>query len=130
MLAMAAALKGDIERLSHSLSQRWPEVRARLKSKDCPIHGSTECKRRQCPVQISDIHTTYQLARESPESGKGELTPEDSDLGELPEVEPGVTSFLTRSVESSEEEGPPLEPPVGELCKWVTWKAKMTETPD
>ena len=45
-LAMAAALKGKIERLSHPLSQRWPEVRARLKSKDHQTHGSTEHKRR------------------------------------------------------------------------------------
>ena len=59
-----------------------------------------------------------------------ELTPEDSDLGEPPELEPGVTSFLTRLVESSEEEGSPPEPPVGELHEWVMWKAEATETPD
>ena len=130
VLAVAAALKGEIERLSHPLSQRQLEVRVRLKSKDHWIHGSTEHKRRQCQVQFSNIHTTYQLARESLESGKGEPTPEDSDLGKPLELEPGVTSFLTRSAENSEEEGPPLEPPVGELCKWLTWKAEMTETPD
>ena len=130
VLAMAAALEGETERLSHPLSQRWLEVRARSKSKDCQTHGSMECKRRQCQVQFSDINTTYQLAKESLESSKGEPTPEDSDLGKPPELESGVTSFLTKSAESSEEEGPPLEPPVGELHKWVTWKAKMTETPD
>ena len=42
-----------------------------------------------------------------------ELTAEDLDLGKSPELEPGVTSFLTRSVESSEEEESPPEPPVG-----------------
>ena len=129
-LAVAAAHKGEIERLSHPLSQRWPEVRVRLKSKDHQMHGSMEHKRRQCQVRFSNIHTTHQLARESPESGKGELTPADSSLGEPPELEPGVTSFLTGLAESSEEEGPPLEPPVGELHEWVTWKAEMTKTPD
>ena len=130
LLAMAAALEGEIKRLSNPLSWRWLEVRARLESKDCQTYGSTECKKRQCQVQFSDTHATYQLARKSPESGEGELTPEDSDLGKPPELEPGVTSFLTKLAESSEEEGPPLEPPVGELCEWVTWKAKMTEIPD
>ena len=64
-------------------------------------------------------------------SGEEEPTTEDSDLTKLPELEPGViTSFLTRLVESSEEEGSPPEPPVGELCEWVMWKAEATETPD
>ena len=94
------------------------------------MHGFMECKKRQCQVWFSDTHTTYQIARENMGSGKGEPTPEDSDLGEPPELEPGATSFLTRSVESSEEEGPPSEPPVGELHEWVTWKAKVAKTPD
>ena len=46
VLAMAAALEGEIERLSHPLSQRQPAVRARSRSKDCQTHGSTECKKR------------------------------------------------------------------------------------
>ena len=129
-LAMAALLKEEIERLSCPLSQKHPEFRARSKSKDHQMHGSTECKKRHHQVRFSDTHTTHQLAREDTGSGEGELTPEDLHLGELPEVEPGVTSFLTGSVESLEEEGPPPEPPVGEVCEWVMWKAEMTETPD
>ena len=66
VLAAAAALEGEIERLSHPLSQRQPEVRARSKSKDCQMHGSMEHKRRQCQEQFSNTHTTYQLARENP----------------------------------------------------------------
>ena len=58
------------------------------------------------------------------------MTVEDLDLGEPLELEPGVTSFLRGSADSLEEEGPPPEPPVGELCKWMMWKAEMTETPD
>ena len=129
-LAAAAALEGEIERLSHPLSWRQPEVRVRSKSKDHWMHGSTECKKRWHQVWFSDTHTTYQLARENMGSGKEELTPEDSDLGKPPELEPGATSFLTRSAERSEEEGPPPEPPVGELLEWVTWEARATDTPD
>ena len=58
------------------------------------------------------------------------MTANDLELGELPELELGVTSFLRGSMESSEEEGPPPELPVWELCKWVMWKAEMTKTPD
>ena len=46
VLAMGAALKGEIEMLSHPISQRQLEVRARSKSKDHQMHGSMECKRR------------------------------------------------------------------------------------
>ena len=106
-LAMAPALEREIERLNHPLSWRQPEVRARLKSKDCWMHGSTECKRRWCQVRFSNIHTTNQLAWESPESGKGELTPENSELGKLLELEPGVTSFLTGSVGELRGRGTP-----------------------
>ena len=58
------------------------------------------------------------------------MTTEDLDLGEPPELEPWVTSFLRGSAESLEEEGPPPEPSISELCKWVMWKAEMTKTPD
>ena len=44
-------------------------------------------------MQFSYSPTTYQPPRESLESSEGELTPEDSDLVEPPELEPGGTSF-------------------------------------
>ena len=68
--------------------------------------------------------------QENLESNEGEATADDLELGEPPELELGVTSFLRGSMESSEEEGPPPELPVWELHKWVMWKAKTTETPD
>ena len=129
-LATAAALEGEIERLSCPLPQSWPEVRTRLKSRDCWMHGATESKRRHCQVHFTNSPTPYHLPRDSPESGKGKPTLEDSDLGELLELEPGVTSFLRGSEESLEEEGPPHELPLGEFQEWVTWKAEMTKTPD
>ena len=81
-------------------------------------------------MQFSNSPTPYHSPRNSPESGEGEPTPENSDLGELPELEPGVTPFLRGSAESLGEEGPPPELPLGEFYKWVTWKAEMIETPD
>ena len=59
VLAMAAALEGEIERLSHSLPQSRLEIRARSKSKDCRMHGATEHKRRHCQVQFSNSPTPY-----------------------------------------------------------------------
>ena len=130
-LAAAAALKEEIERLSCPLSQRWLEVRGSYgRSKDCRAYRFTECKRRQHQVSISNTPATHPLAEENMASTGDELAPEDLDLGKPRELEPGVTSFLTRSVESSMEEESPPEPWVGELHKWVMWKAKTTETPD
>ena len=101
VFATAAALEGEIERLSCPLSQRQPVVGgSNGRSKDCRTYGSTECKKRQCKVWFNNTPTTHPLAKENMGSVGEELTPEDSDLGELPELEPGVTSFLTESVES------------------------------
>ena len=130
MLATAAALKGEIERLSHPLLRSLSEVRARSKSRDCQMQGATECKRRHHQVQFTNNPGPCHPPRESPESNEGEVTANNLELGELPELELGVTSFLRGSMESSEEEGPPPEPSVWELHKWVTWKTKATETPD
>ena len=128
-LATAAALEGEIERLSCPLSQRQPEVRGSYgRSKDCRIYRSMECKKRQCQVPFSDTPTTHPLTKENVGSAGEELAPEDLDLGKLLELEPRVTSFLTGSVERSEEEESPPEPPVGELCEWVMWKAEATKT--
>ena len=81
-------------------------------------------------MQFTDNPAPCHPPLESPESGKGKATTDDLELEEPPELEPGVTSFLRGSVESSEEEGPPPEPPVWELHKWVMWKAKTTENSD
>ena len=130
-LATAAALEEEIERLSHPLFQRQPEVRGSYgRSKDCRAYGSTECKKRCHQVSFSDTLTTHPLTKENMGSVGEELAPEDLDLGKPLELEPGITSFLTRSVESSEEEESPPEPPVGELHRWVMWKAEATEIPD
>ena len=70
-LATAAALKGEIERLSFPLPLSQPEVRVRSKSRDCQMHGVTEIKRRHHQVCFTDSLTPYHLPRDSLESGKG-----------------------------------------------------------
>ena len=129
-LATAAALEGEIERLSHPLPQSQPEVRARSKRRDHQTHGAMEHKRRYCQVQFGGSPTPYHSPRKSLESGKGEMTTKDLDLGEPPELELWVTSFLRGSAEILEEDGPPPELPVWELHEWVMWKPEMVETPD
>ena len=130
VMAAAAVLEGEIERLNHPLPWSQLEVRVRSKGRDCQRCGATEHKRRHCQVQFDGNPTPHHPSRKSPEYCKGEMTPKDLDLGEPLELEPGVTSFLRGSVESLEEGGPPPEPPVWELHEWVTWKAETTKIPD
>ena len=83
--ATAATLKGEIERLSHPLSWRWPEARGSYgRSRDCRVYRSMECKKRWCQVSFSDTPTTHPLTKENVGSAGEELAPEDLDLGELP----------------------------------------------
>ena len=60
------------------------------------------------------------------------MATKDPDLEEPPELGLEVTCFLRGSAKNSEQEeekAPSPKPPVKELCKWVTWKAKACETP-
>ena len=119
-LAAAAALEGEIERLNFPLSWRWLEARGSYeRSRDCRVYRPMECKKRWQQVSFSNTPTTHPSTKENVGSAGWELAPEDPDLGELLELEPWVTSFLTGSVESSKEEESPPEPPVGELHEWV-----------
>ena len=89
-----------------------------------------ECKRRHHQVQFTNNPAPCHPPPGSPESGEGKVTTDDLELGELPELELGVTSFLRGSAENSEEEGPPPELAVWNLHEWMMWKAETTETPD
>ena len=131
VLATAAALRGEIERLSHPLPQSWPGSRARSKSRDCWACGAMEQKRRHHWLQLGSCPTPYLPSRKSPESGKGTATAEDLDLGEPPKLEPEVAYFLGGSIENSEEEDEkvPSEPPVKDFLWWVPWKVETCETP-
>ena len=130
-LTAVAALEGEIERLCCPLSWRWPEARGSYgRSRVCRVYRCMGHKKRRHQVSFSNTPTSQPLTKENVGSTGEALAPEDLDLGEPPELEPRVTSFLTGSVESSEEEESPPEPPVGELCEWVMWKAEATKTPN
>ena len=94
VLATTAAIKGEIERLSHPLLQSWPEPRTRSKSRDW--------KRRHHQVWFTNNPASYHPPPRSPESSKGEVTTDDLELGEPPELEPWVTFFMKVSAETSE----------------------------
>ena len=82
------------------------------------------------PASCPTPYFKYNPSRRNSESGREVMATKDPDLEEPPELEPGVTSFPRGLAENLEEEVPPPEPPVKELCKWVMQKAKMCETPD
>ena len=56
----------------------------------------------------------------------------DSDLGDLPQLQAEVASFLQCSSKTAEEDskGIPLEPPISQPTKWVWWRAEMCDIPN
>ena len=134
-LATAVALEEEIEQLSHPPARSHPEVRTHSRSRDCQIHESRGQKRRHHQMQHKSCpapYFEYNPSQRNSESGGEVMATEDPDLEEPPELGPEVTSFLRGLAENSEEEEkvPSPKPPAKELCKWVAWIAKMSETPD
>ena len=56
----------------------------------------------------------------------------DSDLGDLPQLQAEVASFLQCSPKTAKEDskGTSLEPPISQHTEWVQWKAEKCEVPD
>ena len=56
----------------------------------------------------------------------------DSDLGEPPQLQADVASFLQGLSEMTEEESKEISPelPVSQPAKWVQWKAKKCDVPE
>ena len=56
----------------------------------------------------------------------------DSDLGEPPQLQADVASFLQGSSKMTEEESEEIspEPPISQPAKWVQWKAKKCDVPE
>ena len=128
-LAMAATLKEEIERLSHT--QNCPEVRARSKSRDCWGHSREERKRRCHQVQFEDPPTPNCPSGPRTESSKEAAATKGLDLEEPPDLGPEVASFLRGLPGTSKDEGDrmPLEPTVTEFSQWVLWRANRCKTP-
>ena len=130
VLAMAATLEKEIERLSHN--QNCSELRARSKSRDCQGWSREGQKKRHCQVQFEDktapTHPTDPKTRPGEEGTNGK----DSDLEEPLELKPAVASFLRGSLDTSKDEANRmfLEPWVLEFSQWVPWEAERCETPE
>ena len=56
----------------------------------------------------------------------------DSDLGEPPQLQADVASFLQGSSKMTEEESKEISPgpPISQPAEWVQWKAKRCDVPD
>ena len=129
VLATAATLKEEIERLSHT--QNCPEVRARSKSRDHQGCSKEEQKKRHHQVWFEDPPAPNHPSGSRIESSKEAATAEGSDLEEPPDLGPEVASFLRGSPGTSKDEGNrmPLEPAVTEFSQWVLWRADRCKTP-
>ena len=130
---MAAPLEEEIEWLSCPLIRSQSEAWAHSQSRDHHTCRSRGWKRKCHQVWPEDCHGPYfeyhPSWRGSESEGDGEAS-EDLNLEEPPELGPEVTCFLQEPAKSSEEEKVPSpEPPIEELQKWVTWKARAYETP-
>ena len=120
-LAAAAALKGEIERLSHPLPQNQPEMRARSKSRDWQVQRAAEQKRGTTRCNLKGCPAPCHPSRRSPESSKEAAASDDLDLWEPLELEPEVACFLGESTGNlgEEDEKGCLKPPVKEFGEWV-----------
>ena len=131
----SVTLEEEIEWLSCPPVRSQSDVRTHSRGRDCQIHKSRGQKR-MChqtqPESCPAPYFKYNPSRRNSESSREVMATKDADLEEPLELGLEVTSFLRGSAENSEEEekAPSPKPPVKELCKWVTWKAEMCETPD
>ena len=128
-LSVAAALEGEIERLSNM--RACPRSRVRSRSWD-HWRSREGQKKRRCQVSFVDESAPGQSASPEMPSDKEELEGDEANLEDPPELKPTVASFLQGLPETSGDKGNkvPLEPAVLDLAGWVMWKAKMCDTPD
>ena len=80
---------------------------------------------------MSVLRMNPPLANPDMPPGKEGSEGRDSKLGELPELQPEVASFLQGSPNMSDDEDrkAPLEPAVLNFAEWVSWKAARCDTP-
>ena len=123
-LSAAAALEGEIERLSSM--RACPRSRARLRSWD-HWRSREGQKKRQCQVSFMDELAPGQSAIPEMPLDEEELEGNKANLEDPLELKPVVASFLWGSPETSSDEDRkvPLGPAVSDSAGWVMWKAEM-----
>ena len=104
-LATAAALEGEIERLSCPFPRGSQRLEAPMREAETAEYiGPWNAKRGSAEYHLVTLLPPIHQLKAVWFPLEGSWPPEDPDLGEPPELEPRVTSFLTGSVESSKEE--------------------------
>ena len=124
---MAATLEEEIERLCRNKAHSGPEQRRR------DSYGSEErSRKRRREANFGSQPTASQSAEPGmPSSGTGSKSG-DSDLGDPPQLQAEVASFLQCSSKTAEEdsEGISPEPPISQPTKRVQWRAETCDIPN
>ena len=126
-LSTAATLEEEIKKLHRMKAHSGPKRRHR------DSHGPEERRRkRQCQVSFSSQPTASQSTDHDMPSGRTGSEGRDSDLGEPPQLQAEVASFLQGSSEMPEEEDKKMlpEPPISQSAEWVQWKAEKCDVPN
>ena len=124
-LLTVATLEEEMERLYRKKAHSSPGQKQR---DSCgPDHRS---RKRQHEASFCSQPTAGRSAN-MPSSRTGSEGA-DSDLGEPPQLQANVASFLQGSSKMTKEESKEisLEPPVSQPAKWVRWKAEKCDVPE
>ena len=89
-------------------------------------------RKRQCEASFCSQPTASWSANPDMPSSRMGSEGGDSDLGEPPQLQAEVASFLQGSSEMPEEENEEMspEPPISQPAKWVWWKAERCDVPN
>ena len=126
-MSTAATLEEEIEKLQRMKAHSGPKWR------HMDSHRPEERRRkRQCQVSFSSQPTASQSANPDTPSSRMGSEGGDSDLGEPPQLQDEVASFLQGSSKMPEEDDEEVlpEPPISQSAKWVQWKAEKCDVPN
>ena len=124
---MAATLEEEIERLCRKKAHSGPERRRR------DSYGSKErSRKRQWEANFGSKPTASQSADPGMLSSRTGSEGRDSDLGDPPQLQAEVASFLQCSSKTAKEDskGISLEPPISQPTEWVWWRAETCDIPN
>ena len=127
VLSTAVTLEEDIKKLHRMKACSSP------KRRHMDSHRPEERRRkRQCQASFSSQPTASRSA--DPDMPFGRMGSEggDSDLGEPPQLQAEVASFLQGSSKMPEEEDEEVlpEPPISQSAEWVQWKVEKCDVPN
>ena len=120
-----AALEEEIERL------HWMKVHPSSGQRNMDKGNPKLGRKRQRQLSFSVQPPSHRSAISNMPSGGTGPEGRESDLGEPPQLEAEVASFLQGSLGASlaEDEVMPPEPPISWSAEWVCWRAGSCDTP-